>query len=108
MVKHITGWSAFFSYYRYGCYCGLGSKGIPVDDTDRCCRAHDCCYEKPKESGRQPVLNGYSSTPSMAPWFQLWCLGHCQVNLLVAVEFRRRVASVVLGLVGLLRGGRRP
>ncbi|XP_078186742.1 group IIC secretory phospholipase A2 isoform X1 [Callithrix jacchus] len=70
MVKHITGWSAFFSYYRYGCYCGLGSKGIPVDDTDRCCRAHDCCYEKPKESGRQPVLNGYSSTPSMAPWFE--------------------------------------
>ncbi|EAW94918.1 hCG38175, partial [Homo sapiens] len=34
-VKHITGRSAFFSYYGYGCYCGLGDKGIPVDDTDR-------------------------------------------------------------------------
>lgn len=35
MVKLITGRSAFFSYYGYGCYCGLGGKGTPVDDTDR-------------------------------------------------------------------------
>ncbi|XP_075418632.1 putative inactive group IIC secretory phospholipase A2 [Tenrec ecaudatus] len=35
MVKHIMGQSAFFSYYRYGCYCGLGGKGTPVDGTDR-------------------------------------------------------------------------
>uniref|UniRef100_A0A8D1VCV5 Phospholipase A2 n=1 Tax=Sus scrofa TaxID=9823 RepID=A0A8D1VCV5_PIG len=59
MVKHITGWSALFSYYGYGCYCGLGGKGTPVDDTDRCCLAHDCCYERLKQLGCQPVLNGY-------------------------------------------------
>ncbi|XP_072684146.1 putative inactive group IIC secretory phospholipase A2 isoform X3 [Canis lupus baileyi] len=59
MVKHITGRSAFFSYYGYGCYCGLGGKGTPMDDTDRCCLAHDCCYGKLKQLGCQPVLNGY-------------------------------------------------
>uniref|UniRef100_A0A8C3W639 Phospholipase A2 n=1 Tax=Catagonus wagneri TaxID=51154 RepID=A0A8C3W639_9CETA len=59
MVKHITGQSALFSYYGYGCYCGLGGKGTPVDDTDRCCLAHDCCYDRLKQLSCQPVLNGY-------------------------------------------------
>ncbi|XP_060039855.1 putative inactive group IIC secretory phospholipase A2 isoform X2 [Erinaceus europaeus] len=59
MVRHVTGRSALFSYYGYGCYCGLGGKGTPVDDTDRCCLAHDCCYEKLKQQGCQPLLNNY-------------------------------------------------
>lgn len=25
----------------------------------RCCLAHDCCYEKLKQFGCQPVLNSY-------------------------------------------------
>ncbi|XP_059974422.1 putative inactive group IIC secretory phospholipase A2 [Mesoplodon densirostris] len=59
VVKHITGRSAFFSNYGYGCYCGLGGIGTPTDDTDRCCLAHDCCCEKLKQLSCQPVLNGY-------------------------------------------------
>uniref|UniRef100_A0A8D1CAM7 Phospholipase A2-like central domain-containing protein n=1 Tax=Sus scrofa TaxID=9823 RepID=A0A8D1CAM7_PIG len=52
MVKHITGWSALFSYYgMIWIWLLLWAWG--------CCLAHDCCYERLKQLGCQPVLNGY-------------------------------------------------
>ena len=44
MISCETGRS-FFDYLNYGCFCGLGGAGTPVDDLDTCCFKHDKCYD---------------------------------------------------------------
>ncbi|XP_022112257.1 phospholipase A2 AP-PLA2-I-like [Acanthaster planci] len=35
-------------YNGYGCYCGYGGEGTPLDETDTCCKLHDECYGRAK------------------------------------------------------------
>ncbi|XP_013093931.2 acidic phospholipase A2 E-like [Biomphalaria glabrata] len=40
-------------YNNYGCYCGAGGGGRIMDAVDRCCYAHDRCYESVYNSCRR-------------------------------------------------------
>ncbi|XP_035664397.1 acidic phospholipase A2 2-like [Branchiostoma floridae] len=44
MIEKVTGRNAK-DYNKYGCWCGRGGAGEPVDGIDTCCKAHDECYE---------------------------------------------------------------
>ncbi|VDN53957.1 unnamed protein product [Dracunculus medinensis] len=36
--------STLYSFVPYGCYCGFGGYGTPMDEVDKCCQTHDNCY----------------------------------------------------------------
>uniref|UniRef100_A0A670K7J7 Phospholipase A2 n=1 Tax=Podarcis muralis TaxID=64176 RepID=A0A670K7J7_PODMU len=62
MIKEMTGKNAIPDYMAYGCYCGWGGRGMPKDQTDWCCRNHDCCYKRVDEQGCDSKLATYSYT----------------------------------------------
>ncbi|XP_020902710.1 phospholipase A2 A2-actitoxin-Ucs2a isoform X2 [Exaiptasia diaphana] len=61
MIKCATDRSAW-DYNGYGNWCGAGGSGTPVDGVDRCCKAHDQCYDRNQKCN--PKWNSYKYSRS--------------------------------------------
>lgn len=60
MVNCLTNRVAFTSYAFYGCHCGIGGRGLPLDEIDWCCQVHDCCYGILMSKGCFPLFQKYA------------------------------------------------
>ncbi|XP_070571634.1 phospholipase A2 AP-PLA2-I-like [Ptychodera flava] len=57
----LNGIAVPLQYVGYGCYCGPGGEGVPVDPSDECCRRHDQCYERSKAKRSCLAIETYLS-----------------------------------------------
>jgi len=54
--KDVNVWG---TYGDYGCFCGRGGAGTPLDETDECCKIHDQCWEDTGLSTWYSLSYGY-------------------------------------------------
>ncbi|XP_066493525.1 uncharacterized protein [Tiliqua scincoides] len=96
MIKALTGKSALPNYTTYGCYCGLGGKGVAKDATDRCCRTHDYCYARISRSCN-PIADRYKYTHEdgvLTCGEGSWCKTQiCECDKAAALCLRDNLAS---------------
>lgn len=60
MINKVTGKNSF-DFIGYGCWCGTGGFGEPLDKIDECCLQHDKCYfEIRTKQGCTPKSNDYT------------------------------------------------
>jgi secretory phospholipase A2 len=50
MAECQLGYTAL-DYNNYGCWCGVGGAGEPLDGIDECCMNHDKCYDSAIDDG---------------------------------------------------------
>ncbi|XP_071484449.1 phospholipase A2 AP-PLA2-I-like [Diadema antillarum] len=65
-------------YIGYGCYCGFGGDGTPLDDTDRCCETHDHCYTRVQTSD---MCRGYNQAYIIPYKYQLNDCGSSEADI---------------------------
>uniref|UniRef100_A0A8C5SRP4 Phospholipase A2-like central domain-containing protein n=1 Tax=Laticauda laticaudata TaxID=8630 RepID=A0A8C5SRP4_LATLA len=59
MIQLSTVTYGLANFTNYGCHCGPGTQGLPIDAIDRCCHSHDCCYNKAEMYGCNPKVLNY-------------------------------------------------
>ncbi|KAB1268315.1 Group IIE secretory phospholipase A2 [Camelus dromedarius] len=96
MIERMTGKPAL-QYNDYGCYCGVGGSHWPVDQTDWCCHAHDCCYGCLEKLGCEPKLEKYLFSVSR---HKILCAGRttcqrwtCECDKRAALCFRHNLGT---------------
>ncbi|KAF5924696.1 hypothetical protein HPG69_004568 [Diceros bicornis minor] len=94
MIERVTGKPAL-QYNDYGCYCGFGGSRWPVDQTDWCCHAHDCCYGHLERLGCEPILEKYLFSANKS---NILCAGRtacqrqtCECDKTAALCFRQNL-----------------